>query len=434
MREHTYKFRLKKAPTGWRRIERKRLVMEDNKDFDKDKQETGTQQMPHVPTEGEEDEKKGTIVLFGHEFDKKKAVMAGLGGLLAIALIGGGVWYAASQKPEPKEPTPIEQTEKTEQHVIQLGAKADGWVKGESSPVIAHIVNKEEKVDYYHAYDANEPHALDVPAEGEYEVSFISPVDKDGSIYEVPKTAKVKSEAEDKDGKGEVDELTFEFKPIAADKADADALNAIVKSVGDAVKKGDETLTGANGTKVIELVKENAKANPNADKDKVDEESQKAEEVVTDEPSGGNAGASKPETGGNSTSSGNGGSTGNGGNSGSNGGGGSTNGDGGSKPQHVHNWVPQTTVVHHEAQVQTVHHDAVYGTGVECNGCFAQFNSYEAWLAHSDSQLDNGNNNCMCYHTIKIVLEQAWDETVEVSPAWDETVTTGYTCSCGAVK
>lgn len=434
MREHTYKFRLKKAPTGWRRIERKRLVMEDNKDFDKDKQETGTQQMPHVPTEGEEDEKKGTIVLFGHEFDKKKAVMAGLGGLLAIALIGGGVWYAASQKPEPKEPTPIEQTEKTEQHVIQLGAKADGWVKGESSPVIAHIVNKEEKVDYYHAYDANEPHALDVPAEGEYEVSFISPVDKDGSIYEVPKTAKVKSEAEDKDGKGEVDELPFEFKPIAADKADADALNAIVKSVGDAVKKGDETLTGANGTKVIELVKENAKANPNADKDKVDEESQKAEEVVTDEPSGGNAGASKPETGGNSTSSGNGGSTGNGGNSGSNGGGGSTNGDGGSKPQHVHNWVPQTTVVHHEAQVQTVHHDAVYGTGVECNGCFAQFNSYEAWLAHSDSQLDNGNNNCMGYHTIKIVLEQAWDETIEVSPAWDETVTTGYSCSCGAVK
>ena len=62
-------------------------------------------------------------------------------------------------------------------------------------------MNKEEKVDYYHAYDANEPHALDVPAEGEYEVSFISPVDKDGSIYEVPKTAKVKSEAEDKDGK-----------------------------------------------------------------------------------------------------------------------------------------------------------------------------------------------------------------------------------------
>ena len=401
--------------------------MEDKKDFDKDKKEMGTQQMPHVPTDGEEDGKKGTIVLFGHEFDKKKAVMAGLGGLLAITLIGGGVWYAASQKPEPKEPTPIEQTEKQEQQVIQLGAKADGWVKGESSPVIAHIVSKEEKVDYYHAYDANEPHALDVPAEGEYEVSFISPVDKDGSIYEVPKTAKVKSEAEDKDGKDTGDELPFEFKPIAADKTDADALNAIVKSVGDAVKKGDETLTGANGTKVIELVKENAKANPNADKDKVDEESQKAEEGVTDEPSGGNTGASKPETGGSN------GGSGSSGNSGSNGG--SSNSGGGSKPQHTHNWVPQTTVVHHDAVYKTVHHDAVYKTVCVCNGCGAQFDTDDSWGAHSESQLMSGNYGCGSYSPNSIVVSPAWDETVEVSPAWDETVTTGYKCSgCPATK
>lgn len=401
--------------------------MEDKKDFDKDKQEMGTQQMPHVPADGEEVGKKSTIVLFDHEFDKRKAVLAGLGGLLAIALIGGGVWYAASQKPEPKEPTPIEQTEKQEQQVIQLGAKADGWVKGESSPVIAHIVNKEEKVDYYHAYDANEPHALDVPAEGEYEVSFISPVDKDGSIYEVPKTAKVKSEAEDKDGKDTGDELPFEFKPIAADKADADALNAIVKSVGDAVKKGDETLTGANGTKVIELVKENAKANPNADKEKVEEESQKAEEGVTDEPSGGNAGASKPETGGNSTSSGNGGST------GSNGGSGSSNNGGGSKPQHTHNWVPQTTVVHHDAQYQTIHHDAVYGTRVTCNQCHADLTNQDVFAHFEESFLNGGS--CESYSTVDYQISPAWDEQVLVSDAWDETVTTGYKCSgCPATK
>lgn len=401
--------------------------MEDNKDFDKDKKGVETQQMPNVPTEGEDDEKKGTIELFGHEFDKKKAVLAGLGGLLAIALIGGGVWYAASQKPEPKEPTPIEQNEKQEQQVIQLGAKADGWVKGESSPVIAHIVNKDEKVDYYHAYDANEPHALDVPAEGEYEVSFISPVDKDGSTYEVPKTAKVKAEAEDEDGKDTGDELPFEFKPIAADKADADALNAIVKSVGDAVKKGDETLTGANGTKVIELVKENAKANPNADKDKVDEEGQKAEEGVTDEPSGGNAGASKPETGGNSTSSGNGGST------GSNGGSGSSNNGGGSKPQHTHNWVPQTTVVHHDAQYQTIHHDSVYGTRVTCNQCHADLTNQDVFAHFEESFLNGGS--CESYSTVDYQISPAWDEQVLVSDAWDETVTTGYKCSgCPATK
>lgn len=399
--------------------------MEDNKDFDKDKQETGTQQMPHVPTEGEKDEKKGTIVLFGHEFDKKKAVMAGLGGLLAIALIGGGVWYAASQKPEPKEPTPIEQTEKTEQHVIQLGAKADGWVKGESSPVIAHIVNKEEKVDYYHAYDANKPYALDVPAEGEYEVSFISPVDKDGSIYEVPKTAKVKSEAEDKDGKDTGDELPFEFKPIAADKTDADALNAIVKSVGDAVKKGDETLTGANGTKVIELVKENAKANPNADKDKVDEESQKAEEDNTE-----GAGNAKPDNGGgdDTTNAGGGSGTQNQGGGGSSSGGSGNGGD----SEHTHNWVPQTTTIHHDAQYQTIHHDAITEEIYICNNCGANITG-DPWGHINDSFL-NGDGSCGGYHSEWKVTSPAWDETKEVSPAWDETITT-YKCSgCPATK
>lgn len=399
--------------------------MEDKKDFDKDKQEMGTQQMPHRPAEGEEDEKKGTIVLFGHEFDKKKAVMAGLGGLLAIALIGGGVWYAASQKPEPKEPTPIEQTEKTEQHVIQLGAKADGWVKGESSPVIAHIVNKEERVDYYHAYDANEPHALDVPAEGEYEVSFISPVDKDGSIYEVPKTAKVKSEAEDKDGKDTGDELPFEFKPIAADKTDADALNAIVKSVGDAVKKGDETLTGANGTKVIELVKENAKANPNADKEKVEEESQKAEEDNTE-----GAGNAKPDNGGgdDTTNAGGGSGTQNQGGGGSSSGGSGNGGD----SEHTHNWVPQTTTIHHDAQYQTIHHDAITEEIYICNNCGANITG-DPWGHINDSFL-NGDGSCGGYHSEWKVTSPAWDETKEVSPAWDETVTTGYSCSCGAVK
>ena len=399
--------------------------MEDKKDFDKDKQEMGTQQMPHVPADGEEVGKKSTIVLFGHEFDKRKAVLAGLGGLLAIALIGGGVWYAASQKPEPKEPTPIEQTEKQEQQVIQLGAKADGWVKGESSPVIAHIVNKEKKVDYYHAYDANEPHALDVPAEGEYEVSFISPVDKDGSIYEVPKTAKVKSEAEDKDGKDTGDELSFEFKPIAADKADADALNAIVKSVGDAVKKGDETLTGAKGTKVIELVKENAKANPNADKDKVDEESQKSEEDNTE-----GAGNAKPDNGGgdDTTNAGGGSGTQNQGGGGSSSGGSGNGGD----SEHTHNWVPQTTTIHHDAQYQTIHHDAITEEIYICNNCGANFTG-DPWGHINDSFL-NGDCSCGGYHSEWKVTSPAWDETKEVSPAWDETITT-YKCSgCPATK
>lgn len=174
-------------------------------------------------------------------------------------------------------------------------------------------------------------------------------------------------------------------------------------------------------------MKKNVKANPSAGKAKADEKSQKAEEGVTDEPSGGNAGASKPETGGNSTSSGNGGSAVNGGNSGSNGG--SSNGGGGSKPQHTHNWVAQTTVVHHEAQYQTIHHDAVYETRAVCNNCGTVFNNQTEVNSHML------NGTCESYSTKPVEVSPAWDETVEVSPAWDETVTTGYKCSgCPATK
>lgn len=174
--------------------------------------------------------------------------------------------------------------------------------------------------------------------------------------------------------------------------------------------------------------KKETEANPNADKEKVEEESQKAEDEVTDEPSNGDTGESKPETGGNSSSGGGNGDSAGGGNSGSNGG-------GESKPQHVHNWVPQTTVVHHEAQVQTVHHDAIYKTVCICNGCNAQFDTDNAWGAHSESQLLAGNYACGSYHPSNIVIQDAWDETVEISPAWDETITTGYVCSgCGAIK
>lgn len=174
--------------------------------------------------------------------------------------------------------------------------------------------------------------------------------------------------------------------------------------------------------------KKETEANPNADKEKVEEESQKAEDEVTDEPSNGDTGESKPETGGNSSSGGGNGDSAGGGNSGSNGG-------GESKPQHVHNWVPQTTVVHHEAQVQTVHHDAIYKTVCICNGCNAQFDTDNAWGAHSESQLLAGNYACGSYHPSNIVIQDAWDETVEISPAWDETITTGYACSgCGAIK
>ncbi len=422
----------------------------------------GTSEMPRVAIEEDDGEKKkGTVVLFGHELSKKKAVLAGLGGLLALALIGGGAWYAMSQQPQ-DAPVSASQTVKQEQQVIHIGAKADGWVKGESSPVIAHIVNKDEKVDYYHAYDANVPVALDVPAEGEYEVSLISPVNKDGSVYEVPKTSKVKSVDEDDKADGD---LPFTLKPVEAQGVDADDLSAVITQVAEAVKKGDETLSGEKGSKVVETVKENAKANPNADAEKVEEEGKKAEEGVNEKPTGETGAPSSKPSGGNSqgsTSTGGGnsggsGSTGNSGgqsqggsNSGNSGGGnsggGSTSSGGGNSgnsgstgggqdvAQCAHNWEAQTTTVHHDAEYRTeyIHHDAVTEAHAICNNCGADItNDIDG---HMKANLFNG---CGSYHTTSIVVSEAWDEPVQklVKPAYDETITTGYTCSgCGKTK
>lgn len=415
--------------------------MEDNKDFDKDEQGQDTQQMPRVPAEGEEDGKKGTIVLFGREVSKKKVAMAGLGGLLALALIGGGAWYAMSREPQDAKP-PVQQAEKQERPVIRIGAKADGWVKGESSPVIAHIVNEDEKVDYYHAYDANVAVELDVPADGDYKVSFITPVNKDGSIYEVPAETAVKAEAVKKGEKGDGEgTLPFTFKPIEADKATADALSGVAGDVAEAVKKGDETLTGEVGGKVVELVKRNLKANPAADAEKVEQESQKAEESVGGPSDGEVDGGSDSGNGGDGGAGGSAGGTGgqNGQNQGSVAGGdsdsgGTGNGGGESKPQHTHNWVAETTVVHHDAVYETtyIHHDAVVEYHCICNGCGADITGFET--SHFKENFFNG---CQSYTNTPVTVKEAWDEPVQqlVKDAYDEEVPTGrYICSCGAVK
>lgn len=391
--------------------------MEDNKDFEKEQfEEQGTQQMPDVPDGNDGDEgKKPTVKLFGHEFGKKKAVMAGVGGLLVLALAGGGIAYAVSQQPQGgKEPQPVVQAEKKDEvkqeQVVQLGAKADGWEQGKSSPVIAHIVNEDEGIDCYHAYDANVTEALPVPAEGGYEVSFLAPVNADGSTYKAPDAGKAQAEA---DNHNKMVNLPYTFEAIKAEDMKAEDISGILSAVNEAVKKGDETLTGESGVKVVELVEKNLKANPNADAEKVEEQSDKAAETAQATPPADKGDGGKKQDSGSSTS-------------------------------HTHNWVAQTTTVHHDAVTHTetvyttVHHDAVYEYRDICNNCGADITGNTS-KHMEDSFLAGGN--CQSYSTKPVVVQQAWDEqvasgtkTVVDVPAYDETVTTGYACSCGATK
>lgn len=412
-----------------------------------------TAEIPKVVDSTEEENAKKPLVLFGREFSRKQVCAAGAGILCAALLIGGGAYAIshASWTGDSNAPAVSQSKDDEKQDmVLTLEVKADGWDADTSTPVIAHIEGADGKVDFYTAIAANKQVTVEVGESGTYTVTLIPPVNADGSTYKAA-SSKVKAGKDDKKTNGTV--ITLE--KVDADKVTKDDLTAIAKDVAAAVKKGDSTLTGERGVKVVNIFQTNISSNPNADTDAVEKETGKAEETAKEDKSD----AKTPETSDNKNNdSGNNGSgnksdskpSGGSGNSGS----GSSSGGSSKKddtPAHQHNWVAQTKTVHHDAQYKTVHHDAVthqvwHDAVTElhyiCNQCGQDITS-DPWGHLKNSALNGGN--CGGYHDSYVTVKQgywetvtdqaAYDEQVQVSGAWDETVTTGYKCSsCGATK
>lgn len=413
-----------------------------------------TAEIPKVVDSTEEENAKKPVVLFGREFSRKQVCAAGAGILCAALLIGGGAyaishasWTGDSNAPAVSQ----SKDEEKQDMVLTLEVKADGWDADTSTPVIAHIEDADGKVDFYTAIAANKQVTVEVGKSGTYTVTLIPPVNADGSTYKAA-SSKVKAGKDDKKTNGTV--ITLE--KVDADKVTKDDLTAIAKDVAAAVKKGDSTLTGERGVKVVNIFQTNISSNPNADTDAVEKETGKAEETAKEDKSD----AKTPETSDNKKNDS--GSKNDSGNNGSgnksdskpsegsgNSGSGSISGGSSKKDDttaHQHNWVAQTKTVHHDAQYKTVHHDAVthqvwHDAVTEehyiCNQCGADITS-DPW-GHLDAY-DHGG-----YHSSYVTVKQgyyetvtdkaAYDEQVQVSAAWDETVTTGYKCSsCGATK
>lgn len=395
------------------------------------------------------------LVLFGREFSRKQVCVAGAGILCAALLIGGGAyaishasWTGDSNAPAVSQ----SKDEEKQDMVLTLEVKADGWDADTSTPIIAHIKDADGKVDFYTAIAANKQVTVKVGKSGTYTVTFISPVNADGSIYKVSSKKVTAGKADKKTASTGVT-----FNKVDADKVTKDDLTAIAKDVAAAVKKGDSTLTGDKGAEVVKKFEDNIKKNPNADADAVEKESEKAQETAKEDKSD----AKTPETSDNKKNDS--GSKKDNGNSGSDnksdskpsGSNNSSNSGSSSKkddtPAHQHNWVAQTKTIHHDAQYKTVHHDAQYKTVHHdavtktvhiCNQCGQDITGNES--AHFEASLLNGGN-CGSWHgetrTVQAAYDEqvkvsdAKDEQVQVSDAWDETVTTGYKCSsCGATK
>ena len=415
-----------------------------------------TAEIPKVVDSTEEENTKKPLMLFGREFSRKQVCAAGAGILCAALLIGGGGYAIthADWKGKANVPAVSQSKDDEEQDmVLSLEVKADGWDTETSTPVIAHIEDEDGKVDFYTAIAANKQVTVKVGESGTYTVTFISPVNADGSIYKVPSKKVTAGKADKTVATG----VTFD--KVDADKVTKDDLTAIAKDVAEAVKKGDSTLTGDKGAEVVKKFEDNIKKNPNADTDAVEKETEKAQETAKEEKSdaktpetsdskksdSGSSNGSKKDNGKTTGSSGNSGnksnssskkdegksdskpSGGNSSNSSSN-----TNSGSSSKkddtPAHVHKYD-----IYHPAVTHTekVYHPAVTHTEERsiCNGCGADITGNEQ--AHAYNALMAGNKACGAYHTVY--------NTVTDSAAWEETVTITdsaayYTCSCGARK
>ena len=245
----------------------------------------------------------------------RRVAVAAASAVLVAGLGVGGAYAATSglraQEAEPSATTAAaaaqasaEAGESEAAYVIEIGVTAEGWDAEGSSPVIAHVTDAAGTVDFYHAYDANVGEQVEVGAAGTYEVSFVSPVNADGSIYEVGDAVKVEATAADTDtdtgaatadgpateaattGTAAGTTTTATFERVDAKDVTADDLNKVAEQVAEAVKKGDGTLSGDTGAAVVQKVADNAKANPNADAAKVEETSSKAQETAKSDESG----------------------------------------------------------------------------------------------------------------------------------------------------
>lgn len=190
--------------------------------------------------------------------------------VVAVA-VASGAFATSEQQPEQQEPRTVD---------VTLSVTADhGWDEN-STPAIAHIEGND--VDFYHAVtpdaDGNKGTSTVELAEGDYTVSFVSPVNSDGSAFDIYDTGAPVDITVDADAKT-APAVNCPMAQIPADKVTDDMLADIVNKTKDAIKKGDETLKGDAGTGILDKLDGNVAKNPNAS-DKTKQEATDADRDV----------------------------------------------------------------------------------------------------------------------------------------------------------
>ena len=348
----------------------------------------------------------------------------------AALLVGAGAWAAAAPGalPVPGEP-PAAADQAADDGAagpvaVALEVSAEGYTE-QSSPLVAVVTGTEgatvgtegAEVDFAHAVSAEEVSSGTASVElapGTYTVSFVSPVNQDGSIYRVPEPQEVTVAAPDAGAEPEAPRVDVELDPVPADQVTKEDLDTIKSDLADAVAKGDGTLSGDAGSQATSKAEENASKAPAS---KPAEEGQKPEEQkpAEEKPAAGGGQASGSSNGGSSgggQSSGGGSSSGGQSSSsgGSSGGGQSSGGSGssgGGSTAPAKKWVPEKG--HYEPvyenvwvpNVQYIRHPKFV-----CNGC-GYTTTTDAQGAHCLERYEAGDMNHGSF------LDDSYTETVD---------------------
>lgn len=201
-----------------------------------------------------------------------KPQVAAIAAAVVVAIaVASGAFATSEQQPEQQEPRTVD---------VTLNVTADhGWDEN-STPAIAHIEGND--VDFYHAVtpdaEGNKGASTVELAEGDYTVSFVSPVNSDGSAFDIYDTGAPVDITVDADAKT-APAVNCPMAQIPADKVTDDMLADIVNKTKDAIKKGDETLKGDAGTGILDKLDGNVAKNPNAS-DKTKQEATDADKDV----------------------------------------------------------------------------------------------------------------------------------------------------------
>ena len=421
---------------------------------------------------------------------------AGIATCLLVVVLGG---CAGQQAKTGSGSAAVEAEAKTVMASIDIDAP--NWRKN-SSPFIVHFKGIDDvtgSIDFYHAVSAGDTESATVELEtGRYEVSYVSAINPDGSIYMTPDEpatvvigevddsadddatddAPAEDAADDATGTPEADapasdgdasddasetaseeeptlEIGGSFEQVPAENVTQDDIDDILGDLADAVEKGDETLSGDAGQAVVDTATGNAGNAPNVDKDEVEQAGEEASDAVAEEPTE----MTKPSTSGNGGNTTSGNSSSSSGSSTSSGSASKPSDNGSSsgssnKPAHKHTWVAQTErrwvqdsaawdePVYETQKVYTYHAECkAYkddGSVIGC-GASATFSSgaeADNWCAeHLRSHIgDSSEHFTHWWSTTEYNQVQTGTIHHEATGHY-ETVTTGYKCSgCGATK